>query len=467
MIKEREPALERISVLFQVAYTILCLFFVLWATGRDTPNLISDRKAHYIISLLIIPIWFGLLELFELGKMARIQRYRQIIRKYILVVAGGTIILSFLAQVLNYEWLTTDLLLTFALANFVVLTIQKLTGRSIIKYLRRKGYNTRLLLIIADETSRDFIRQINETEEWGYRIRGIMTDSEEIIREFSGKYSIYSEKEEFTKVIDERVIDEVFYCKQQYNALIMQKLIHECREVGISFHIHNKVLSFNGLSPKLHFLNEQFFISFRNTPENYLALKVKETLDFFLSIIFLILISPVMIGIAIAIKLDDGGPVFFKQTRVGRHGRLFKCIKFRTMIVNAEEVKEKIISLNEQDGPVFKIKNDPRITRVGQFLRKTSLDELPQFFNVLSGDMSIVGPRPPIPEEVKQYQRHLKRRLSINPGITCIWQVSGRNNVPFDKWMEMDMQYIDNWSLRLDFIIMLKTVKVIFERNGQ
>ncbi|HZH74322.1 MAG TPA: sugar transferase [Mariniphaga sp.] len=467
MIKEREPALERISVLIQVAYTILCFFFVLWATGRDTQSFLTDRKPQIILSLLIIPIWFGFLELFELGKMARIQRYRQIIRKYILVVAGGTITLSFLAQVLNYEWLTTDLLLTFALVNFLVLTIQKLTGRSIIKYLRRKGYNTRLLLIIADETSKDFIRQISETEEWGYRIRGIMTDSDDIIKEFGGKYSIYSEKEEFTKIIDERVIDEVFYCKQQYNAINIQKLIHECREVGISFHIHNKVLSFNGLSPKLHFLNQQFFISFRNTPENYLALKVKETLDFFLSIIFITLISPVMVGIAIAIKLDDGGPVFFKQTRVGRHGRLFKCIKFRTMIINAEEVKEKIISLNEQDGPVFKIKNDPRITRVGQFLRKTSLDELPQFFNVLAGDMSIVGPRPPIPEEVKQYQRHLKRRLSINPGITCIWQVSGRNNVPFDKWMEMDMQYIDNWSLRLDFIIMLKTVKVIFERNGQ
>lgn len=137
------------------------------------------------------------------------------------------------------------------------------------------------------------------------------------------------------------------------------------------------------------------------------------------------------------------------------------------MVTNAEEIKEKIMDLNEQQGPVFKIKNDPRVTRVGRFLRKTSLDELPQFVNVVLGDMSIVGPRPPIPSEVKQYERHLKRRLSINPGITCIWQVSGRNSIPFDRWMEMDMEYIDNWSLRLDFIIMLKTFKVLFERNGQ
>lgn len=137
------------------------------------------------------------------------------------------------------------------------------------------------------------------------------------------------------------------------------------------------------------------------------------------------------------------------------------------MVVNAEELKEKLMEQNEQDGPAFKMKNDPRITRVGKFLRKTSLDELPQFINVLMGDMSVVGPRPPIPSEVKKYERYLNRRLSVNPGITCIWQVSGRNNVPFEKWMEMDMQYIDNWSLGLDFIIMLKTITVIFNGNGQ
>ncbi|MFW6327365.1 MAG: sugar transferase, partial [Bacteroidota bacterium] len=393
--------------------------------------------------------------------------YRQIIKKYILVIASGTIALSFVAKLLGYDWLSTNMLFTFALINFLVLTTQKLAGRTVLKYLRRKGYNTRMLLVIADESSADFIRQLKETEEWGYRIRGIMSDSEDIRREFGNQFSIYPESEEFSTIIDERVIDEVFYCKQQFNSVYIQKFVQECREVGVSFHIHNKVLSFSGLSPKLYFLNHQFFISFRNTPENYLALKVKGTLDFFFSIMVLILISPFMLLIALAIKLDDGGPVFFKQVRVGKHGRLFKCIKYRTMVINAEEVKEKIMNLNEQDGPVFKIKNDPRITRVGRFLRKTSLDELPQFINVLAGDMSIVGPRPPIPSEVKQYQRHLKRRLSINPGITCIWQVSGRNNVPFEKWMEMDMQYIDNWSLKLDFIIMLKTVKVIFDRDGQ
>jgi lipopolysaccharide/colanic/teichoic acid biosynthesis glycosyltransferase len=173
-----------------------------------------------------------------------------------------------------------------------------------------------------------------------------------------------------------------------------------------------------------------------------------------------------MLFIAILIK-SDGGPVFFLQKRSGLNGRQFYCYKFRTMVVNAENLQSSLISQNEQKGPVFKIKNDPRITKVGQFLRKTSLDEIPQFINVLKGEMSVVGPRPPIPSEVKQYERWQNRRLSMKPGITCIWQVSGRNNIPFDQWMKMDMQYIDTWSLKLDFVILLKTLRTVVSGEGQ
>jgi len=214
-------------------------------------------------------------------------------------------------------------------------------------------------------------------------------------------------------------------------------------------------------------LNHQYFLSFRNTPENYLAMMIKRSMDYLLAIFILLITAPVMAIITILIKAEDGGPVFFRQTRVGKNGRHFKCMKFRTMVVDAEEMQKDLLALNEQDGPVFKIKDDPRITRIGKFLRKTSLDEFPQFLNVLMGDMSIVGPRPPIPSEVKKYKRSITRRLSINPGITCTWQVSGRNKISFEKWMEMDMEYIDNWSLKLDFIIMLKTLKVIVSANGQ
>jgi exopolysaccharide biosynthesis polyprenyl glycosylphosphotransferase len=178
------------------------------------------------------------------------------------------------------------------------------------------------------------------------------------------------------------------------------------------------------------------------------------------------MLSPVFVATAIAVKLDSPGPVFFRQTRVGKNGRPFKMLKFRSMHVDAEARLESLRGLNEVSGPVFKMKNDPRITRVGAFIRRTSLDELPQFLNVLSGEMSIVGPRPPVPSEVRQYQRWQRRRLSVKPGITCTWQVSGRSNVSFDQWMKLDLEYIDTWSLWQDIQICFRTVPAVLLSRG-
>ena len=467
MIKGREPILERISVIFQVFLTLLSFGFVLWITDFFGKNLLPVNNDHLVLAILVVPIWFVLLELFEMGKMSRIQRYRHILKQYALLVAIGSFILIFLVEIFDFKFLTSGLIFEFAVINFFILSWQKITSRSIIKYFRQRGYNTRLILIIADESSIPFINQIIETDDWGYIIRGIITDSTKVIEEFKNRFQIYSEHDDFANLIDNKIIDEVFFCQQSFNTEALEKRIAQCKDIGVSFHIHNNVLSFSGLKPTVTFINQQFVLSFVSTPGNYISLKLKGIIDFNLTLIILIFISPILLLISILIKLEDGGPVLFKQVRVGRHGRLFKCLKFRTMVVNAEELKEKLMALNEQDGPVFKIKADPRVTKIGRFLRKTSLDELPQFINVLFGDMSIVGPRPPIPSEVKQYERNLIRRLSINPGITCIWQVSGRNNIPFDKWMEMDMEYIDNWSLLLDIKIILKTFKVVFKGDGQ
>ncbi len=197
------------------------------------------------------------------------------------------------------------------------------------------------------------------------------------------------------------------------------------------------------------------------------GLKMKSTFDFFFSFAVILLISPVFLMISIAIKFEDGGSVFFIQERVGLNGRRFSIFKFRTMVANAEALKVSLQGQNEQAGPVFKITNDPRVTRIGRFLRKTSFDELPQFFNVILGDMSVVGPRPPIPSEVEQYKLWQKRRLSVKPGITCIWQVSGRNNISFEDWVKLDLEYIDNWSATRDAVLILKTIKVIFTGTGK
>jgi len=196
------------------------------------------------------------------------------------------------------------------------------------------------------------------------------------------------------------------------------------------------------------------------------ALLLKRITDFFLSGLALLILSPAFLIIALAIKLDDAGPVFFTHTRVGQFGRSFQIHKLRSMKVNAEHIREQFLHLNEMSGPVFKITSDPRVTRVGYWLRKLSLDELPQFYDVFIGAMSLVGPRPPLPSEVKQYDIQYRRRLSVKPGITCLWQISGRNNIDFNAWMDLDLAYIDNWSYGEDIRILLKTIPAVLRGHG-
>lgn len=202
--------------------------------------------------------------------------------------------------------------------------------------------------------------------------------------------------------------------------------------------------------------------------KKYLYRFVKRLFDIFASLIGLILLVPTTIIIGLAIKIEDGGPIFFKQQRVTKNGKLFNLIKFRSMVVNAEEIRDTMDEENEMDGPVFKVKNDKRITKVGNITRKIGIDELPQFINVLLGDMSVVGPRPALPREVKEYTEEDKKRLEVKAGITCIWQVQpNRNSISFEKWMEMDSEYVDKCSIMLDISIMFKTIATIFRAEGE
>lgn len=189
---------------------------------------------------------------------------------------------------------------------------------------------------------------------------------------------------------------------------------------------------------------------------------IKRVIDVVCSFVGVLVLSPLFVVIAIIIKFTSKGPVFFSQKRVGRDGKEFKMYKFRSMVVNAEELKEKLAAQNEMSGPMFKMKDDPRVTKVGKFIRKTSIDELPQLWNVLKGDMSLVGPRPSLPKEVAQFEDWMYRRLEVKPGLTCYWQVSGRNNIDFEDWMKLDIKYVDERNLWIDIKLIFKTVGVLF-----
>lgn len=467
MIREREAALEKMSVVFQVFITLGCFYMAWWGTDLLIKPLWGQPREYKIIFLLLGPLWFLLLDNFGLGKMTRVKMYSTLLVEYITVVFIGMVLLFTAIVLLDFNVISRMVLLVFAGLNLLTLYFYKLIGYSVMKVFRGKGYNTKSVLIIADENSYHFIDRIIETKDWGFRVWAIMSDSSYIKAKYGKSITVLSEYENMADVIDGKALDEVMYCKGNLDQTEIRNLIYACAEVGVTFRMQSEFLSVVSMRSQMTYFNQLPFLTFMNTPSNYIAMKVKTLFDYVGASLIVLCISPLLLIIALAIKINDGGPVFFAQTRVGKNGRRFPCLKFRTMVTNAEALKASLMSENEQEGPVFKIKKDPRVTAIGHFLRRTSLDELPQFFNVLRGEMSMVGPRPPVPSEVLQYERWQRRRLSMKPGITCIWQVSGRNNIPFDQWMKMDMQYIDTWSLKLDFILFLKTIKVMATGDGQ
>lgn len=213
---------------------------------------------------------------------------------------------------------------------------------------------------------------------------------------------------------------------------------------------------------------EEYNSTFETKDEKVIYIYLKRIIDLVCSLIGIIALSPVFLIVGIIIKLDSKGSAIFSQKRVGKGGKEFKMYKFRSMVVNAEELKEKLLHQNEMSGPMFKMKDDPRITKIGRFIRKTSIDELPQLINVIKGDMSLVGPRPSLPKEVAKFEPWMMRRLDVKPGLTCYWQVSGRNNIDFDDWMRLDIKYVQDRSIKLDIKLIFKTIFVLFgDKNAR
>jgi exopolysaccharide biosynthesis polyprenyl glycosylphosphotransferase len=337
------------------------------------------------------------------------------------------------------------------------------------RYIRREGYNSHRVIIVGDYYCEKFISSFIRVADWGYNLLAVVTPDDDFANAVTSNTCLIKDQQALKQYITINTVDDIFYClsiyDERYNIIT---LIEDANEIGVAVHLMNdEVFVKHDFNLGERENQNNIFETYQSTPDKYLSLKIKGITDLVVSALILVLTSPLFLLIALLIKIEDGGPVFFRQERIGLNGRRFNCLKFRSMVINAEAQLDKLKDMNESDGPTFKITNDPRITKVGKILRKTSFDELPQFYNVLHGDMSIVGPRPPLLKEVKQYERSQLRRLSMKPGITCIWQVKGRNIVSFREWMEMDLQYIDNWSLWLDVKLFFATICVIFKANGK
>jgi exopolysaccharide biosynthesis polyprenyl glycosylphosphotransferase len=267
--------------------------------------------------------------------------------------------------------------------------------------------------------------------------------------------------------LKKHVVSEVFIAgNNDSQRAEMQAAIRVLERFGIPFALPAAGFRFGRARPEHEKAVADGYIHYLSIRHKPFQLAMKRLFDIASSGFALVALSPLMVFVALLIKLTSRGPILFKQVRVGQHGRPFNMLKFRSMVVNAEELKARLMAHNEQTGPVFKMARDPRITSIGRFIRKFSIDELPQLINVLRGEMSIVGPRPPVPSEVSKYEAWQRRRLSVRPGLTCVWQVSGRNQISFEEWMYLDMQYIDHWSLAHDFELILKTVPVVLTGRG-
>lgn len=263
------------------------------------------------------------------------------------------------------------------------------------------------------------------------------------------------------------LVDEVYMAGDMVrDHAALQEAIVECERIGTAFALPATPFRLHRSTPRGCRLGADGFIHYRPGFAQPWGEPLKRAIDVAGAAAGLIVLSPLLLLVAALVKATSAGPVFFGQLRVGRNGRMFRMLKFRSMVMDAEKVQRELLDANEQEGPVFKIRCDPRITRVGAFIRRYSIDELPQLWNVLVGDMSIVGPRPPILREVQQYKPWQRRRLSVRPGLTCFWQVSGRNAIGFDEWMKLDLRYVDQWSVGTDLRLILRTIPVVLTGSG-
>ena len=357
----------------------------------------------------------------------------------------------------------------FILLNLALQAGYRLSAHRMREFLQRGFTGHRYYLIVGTgSAAAELARLIDKNKDHGDRVIGFLRDEEGKQLEdeqLRGRYPV-GDLGELHHMLEEHVIDEVLFAVSKPRLEKMEEIFLTCEEQGVKTRILLDFFPHFQSEISLDRLEHLPLLTFSNAPENEYLLFLKRAFDVLFSVFLLVLGAPFLLVIALAVKLASPGPAIYRQLRCGLNGRKFQLYKFRSMYQDAERDQGLLAHLNESDGPVFKIHRDPRMTRVGRFLRRTSLDELPQLFNILKGEMSFVGPRPPVPEEVAKYERWQRRRLRMKPGLTCLWALEGRSELSFARWMKLDMEYIDHWSLSLDFKILLRTIPRVLTGRG-
>lgn len=344
----------------------------------------------------------------------------------------------------------------------------KSMSRALTRHRYRGGsHNPVKLMVIVDERNLDMLEKIIQQKEAGLQIVYILTDSPLVRSRFEYRSRIYPIQANIRSLLRHDIVDEIICCVSSLPEKYTGDIKAICNQFGVSLLIPPHV-DFPGVAIRqTRYIGNSSFLVLETSPRKRTVFILKTIVEKIIASAALLVLSPLMLLTAILIKLTSKGPVIFRQQRVGLRGRKFYIYKFRTMIADAEKMKAALKELNESDGPAFKIRNDPRITPFGRILRKTGLDELPQLYNVLNGEMTLIGPRPLLPNEVSSQQEWQLKRMCIKPGITCTWQVQpDRNRVPFEQWMQLDRDYVENWSIGTDIKIFFQTIKSMFVARG-
>jgi exopolysaccharide biosynthesis polyprenyl glycosylphosphotransferase len=460
--------LLRLSLAAADAFAVVVLFYVISELrfGDGWPRIWGALfNEPWAPALLLAAAWVVVLWSQGLYRL----RQRWSFTSHAVAMVRALIVMAVLTFAALFLFKLEDVSRVFLMAMLPSLALASLGLRgsihALLGLLRRRGRTTRNVLIVGSGgVARQFGHELEEHPALGLRIVGYVNgeaDDPQISWPYLGPV------DQLADVLHDQVIDEVAVCLDLAAWQTIEEIIELCRTVGkiVRIPLAGGILTHG--SAHVESLSGMPVLSIVQGPDRQLALAVKRVLDVAVAAVGLVLMVPMAVAVGLAILREDGRPIFFRQERVGLHGRRFRVLKFRTMDHGAEELLPELKAHNEVNGQAFKVTNDPRVTRIGRFLRRTSLDELPQLWNVLTGEMSLVGPRPPLPAEVHEYDVWHRRRLSMKPGITGLWQIEARREADFDRWVEKDLEYIDRWSLWLDTKIALRTLPAMFRLEGR
>jgi exopolysaccharide biosynthesis polyprenyl glycosylphosphotransferase len=449
-----------ITLAFEAAYrtrTFLRLENRFYLTGQQQVLVLGSA----LVAWVVIALWLEIYEKLDSGHpgVILLDTFKQCVY--------GAVWLVLFEYLLRLE-LSRPFLLLFSTYAWVLLLLFRLTAGRVVGVLRREFVAPHQVLIAGTgERALRLARALESSIEYDVRLRGFLSEQDNPPEQIAlnSLYRVWPVSE-LPSVLREQVVDEIIFAVGSESLANLEEVFLTCDEEGVRTRVAVDFFPHVNSTVSLDRFGETPLLTFSAAPCDEVQLLVKRAIDVVIAAAGLLVLSPLMALIALLIRLTSRGPAIFCQVRCGLNGRRFVFYKFRSMVENAEELKSQLAHLNARDNVVFKIPDDPRLTPMGRILRKFSIDEWPQLWNVLRGDMSLVGPRPAVPSEVDQYKCWQRRRLRMRPGLTCLWAISGRDNVDFETWMKMDMQYIDNWSLSLDWKILLQTIPRVITGHG-